>query len=259
MGPRWWRCLVLSAGVVLVSTGCAALQQQVSNSPEASPSLPAVITSPSTEPTPTEPSPSPKASPSPAKLIIKSAAFHLGEVGVGYATVTATASGGVKPYKWSISSGALPGGLALSTGGSTTGKPTAAGTFTFVIRVTDSAGTAAGVSKSIFVFRQIAFTTTSALCSGTYMTGCTTTLKYTGGASAKPKLSVTLSPTTPPLPAGSTCTAKGGVVTVVIAIPACSYPSGHVTLVLIDQSPCTTGFKCTSGPAAVDIALSSGC
>jgi len=54
----------------------------------------------------------------------------MGEVGLAYGTVTAGAAGGVKPYKWSISSGALPPGLALSkAGGSTTGKPTAPGTF----------------------------------------------------------------------------------------------------------------------------------
>jgi hypothetical protein len=183
----------------------------------------------------------------------------MGEVGLTYGTVTAGASGGVKPYKWSISSGALPPGLALSSGGSTTGKPTTAGTFSFVIRVDDSAGSAAGVSRSIFVFRRIYFTTTSAKCSGTYATGCKTTLSYTGGASsATPKLKVTLNAGDPPLPTGSTVTAKSGVVTVNIA-PQCNSYSAVMTIVLVDQSPCTVGYICSSAPASVAITLTSAC
>jgi hypothetical protein len=259
MGPRGWRSVVMLAGAVLVSTGCAALQQQASNSPDTSPQ---VSTSPSTAPveSPTpESSPSSAPSPSPKKLVITALPFHIGEVGVTYLTVTFGASGGVKPYKWSINSGSLPPGLAVSSGRSATGKPTTAGTFSFVVRVVDSAGTAAGVARSIFVFRQIAFTKASWTCRGTYQTGCVTKVTYTGGASSAPKVKVTLNAGDPPLPPGSTITAKGGTVTVSIAIPPCSYPHAVATLVLLDQSPCTTGFRCTSGTATVDIALSSGC
>jgi hypothetical protein len=262
MNQAWWRSVVMLAALVLVSASCEATQQQATSSPETSPSVPVTNATPSTAPaeSPTpDTAPSPKASPSPAKLIITSVAFHMGEVGLTYATVTAGASGGVKPYKWSISSGALPPGLALSSGGSTTGKPTTAGTFSFVIRVDDSAGSAAGVSRSIFVFRRIAFTSSSAKCTGTYLTGCTTTLKYTGGAGGTPKIKFTLNPATPPLPTGSTITAKAGVVTVVIAAPSCSFPNAVLTLVLTDPSPCTTGYQCTSGPASVAISLPGAC
>jgi hypothetical protein len=146
----------------------------------------------------------------------------------------------------------------LSTGGHTTGKPTASGTFSFVVRVDDSAGGAAGVPRTIFVFRQIAFTTTRATCTGDQTTGCTTTLKYTGGASnATPKLSVTLDPKTP-LPPGSTFTAKAGIVTVSIK-PQCNSFTAFVTLVLVDQSPCTVGYKCSSAPASVTITQTQSC
>jgi hypothetical protein len=184
----------------------------------------------------------------------------MGEVGLNYGTVTATASGGVKPYKWSISSGALPGGLALSSGGATSGKPTSAGNFSFVIRVDDSAGDAAGVTRSIFVFRQIYFTKTRATCSGTDNTGCTTTLPYKGGASsATPKLNVKLRSGDPPLPAGSTVSAKAGVVTLNIP-PNCNAAySAVMTLVLVDQSPCITGYICSSAPATVDITIVITC
>ena len=59
-------------------------------------------------------------------------------------SVTLRASGGSPPYRWSLSSGALPAGLSLdSTTGTISGTPSAAGTYNFTVRVTDSAqGTA---------------------------------------------------------------------------------------------------------------------
>src|SRR5665213_3552720 len=184
------RCSAASAaaltGLLLIMASCTQLisQQTSTPSPDVSPSTAA--TSPSATPVespspPVETSPSPKASPSPAKLIITSVPFHMGEVGLTYGTVALGAAGGVKPYKWSISSGALPPGLAVSSGGSTTGKPTAAGTYGFVIRVDDSAGAAAGVSRSILVFRQIAFVTKYAPCPGNYLASCAAFLRYSGG------------------------------------------------------------------------------
>jgi len=45
----------------------------------------------------------------------------------------------VSPFTWSVSAGALPGGIALgSTTGQLTGTPTAPGTFNFTVAVTDS-------------------------------------------------------------------------------------------------------------------------
>jgi hypothetical protein len=256
----------LVAGFVLVLTGCTQPNQQATNSPEATPSV--ATTTPSASPTPADSptpqnSPSPVPSPSPAKLIIRSVPFHMGEVGLTYGAVTLVAAGGVKPYKWSVSSGALPGGVTLSSKGSATGKPTAAGTFRFVVRVDDSAGAAAGVPSSIFVFRQIAFAITKATCVGSVQSGCIKTLNYSGGASgATPKLKVTLSSANAPLPAGSTFTVKAGVVTVSIAGPQCQYLNGFdaiVTLVLVDQSPCSAGYICSSIPATVHITLTNAC
>jgi hypothetical protein len=186
----------------------------------------------------------------------------MGEVGLTYATVTLAAAGGVKPYKWSISSGALPPGLAVSSGGSTTGKPTATGTFSFVIRVDDSAGAAAGVPRSIYVFRQLAFTAGSATCTGPVLSGCMTQLRYTGGISnGKPVVKVT-DTGKPPLPPGSKFIAAKGVVTVSIAGSLCSsaYGNGYnavVTLVLVDQSPCVVGFNCSSAKLALTIRLAT--
>jgi hypothetical protein len=47
---------------------------------------------------------------------------------------TLQATGGSGTYTWSVTSGALPSGLTLSTGGVVSGKPTSTGTFTFTVR-----------------------------------------------------------------------------------------------------------------------------
>ena len=62
-------------------------------------------------------------------------------------THTFTASGGTAPYTYSLASGALPPGTALSSSGVFSGTPTAAGTFNFTVRATDSStGTGAPFS-----------------------------------------------------------------------------------------------------------------
>lgn len=74
-----------------------------------------------------------------------------GAVGEAYAA-NFFLSGGVGPYTWSLAAGKLPPGLHListdapeDNDNQLAGTPTAAGTFTFTIRVTDSRGhTAAG-------------------------------------------------------------------------------------------------------------------
>jgi uncharacterized protein (TIGR03437 family) len=64
-----------------------------------------------------------------------------GAVGVVYSQKL-SATGGTPPYTWTVLSGSLPPGLILSsTAGTVTGTPAAAGTFTFTIQVSDSAGT----------------------------------------------------------------------------------------------------------------------
>ena len=56
-------------------------------------------------------------------------------------TATLAASGALTPYTWSIDSGALPTGIALTSGtGVISGTPTTTGTFSFTARVTAANG-----------------------------------------------------------------------------------------------------------------------
>ena len=63
-----------------------------------------------------------------------------GSIGTPYPGTTLTAAGGAAPYSFSISAGALPNGLNLSTTGVISGTPTAGGNFTFTVKATDNNG-----------------------------------------------------------------------------------------------------------------------
>src|SRR5271154_5360832 len=91
-------------------------------------------------------------------------------LGAAY-TAPITATGGVPPLSWSLSSGTLPKGLTLgsSTTGTVniTGKATVAGVSTFTVTVTDATGASNTSGPLQIVVSSLAFTTTSPLPSGT--------------------------------------------------------------------------------------------
>lgn len=77
-----------------------------------------------------------------APLVINNGSDRLpdGKVGAAYETGLFPA-GGVPPYRWSHVGGTLPPGLSVQASpGRVLGTPTAAGTFTFTVRVDDSGG-----------------------------------------------------------------------------------------------------------------------
>jgi hypothetical protein len=66
-------------------------------------------------------------------------------------SATLAASGGTLPYTWSII-GSLPGGLKLnSVTGEISGIPTVVGSFSFSVRVTDSANPVASITKALSI------------------------------------------------------------------------------------------------------------
>jgi hypothetical protein len=75
-----------------------------------------------------------------------------GVLGDVYTPVTLTASGGFPPYSaWTVVAGSLPSGLVFSSTGVISGTPTAAGTFGFTVRVTDSVAATAQRAVGITV------------------------------------------------------------------------------------------------------------
>jgi YVTN family beta-propeller protein len=73
------------------------------------------------------------------------------QVSVAYSSVL-TAAGGIAPYTFSITSGALPPGLSLnSSTGAITGTPTTQGTYNFTAQVVDSKDNTASASCNILV------------------------------------------------------------------------------------------------------------
>ncbi len=82
---------------------------------------------------------------------VSTATLPNGMVGVPY-SATLSATGGISPYSWSITSGALPVGLSLdATSGSISGTPSVAGVSTFTIQATDSSNPAATAVKDLSI------------------------------------------------------------------------------------------------------------
>ena len=58
--------------------------------------------------------------------------------GVAYPATALQASGGTSPYTWTITSGALPAGMSLSTDGTLSGTAAATGSWNFIVQATDA-------------------------------------------------------------------------------------------------------------------------
>ena len=87
--------------------------------------------------------------------------------GVAYSE-TLQASGGKRPYTWSVTAGALPNALSLSSAsGEISGTPSdTAGDYVFTIEVADSASDAATREFTLTLYDPLAITTTSPLPDG---------------------------------------------------------------------------------------------
>ncbi|MBR1603668.1 MAG: putative Ig domain-containing protein, partial [Synergistaceae bacterium] len=114
---------------------------------------------------------------------ITTSSLAAGTVGTAYST-TLTASG-TTPITWSVSSGSLPTGLSLNAStGIISGTPSAAGTFSFTVTASNSAGSN---TKSLSITVSTAASTgtapvitTASLATGTVGTAYNVTLTATG-------------------------------------------------------------------------------
>ncbi|HEV2507903.1 MAG TPA: putative Ig domain-containing protein [Mesorhizobium sp.] len=129
-------------------------------------------------------------------------------VGSAYST-TITASGGVSPYTFAVSSGSLPAGLTLSPGGTISGTPTAGGTFNFTVRATDASGAPGPFSGTQAYSLTVAAPTitlpATTLANGTLGASYSATLNPASGGTSPYNYVVTAGA----LPAGVTLSATG--------------------------------------------------
>ena len=92
-----------------------------------------------------------------------------------------TASGGVGPYAYTVSSGSLPAGLALSSSGLLSGTPTAAGSFTLTVQAEDAHLFTGTQSYTLTVASASVSLTPATLPNPTAESAYTATLTATGG------------------------------------------------------------------------------
>lgn len=100
--------------------------------------------------------------------------------GVSYSQAI-TASGGTAPYAYTVKAGVLPTGLTLSPVGILSGTPTAAGSFTATIQVTDANGFGADQAYTMAVDAPTLVITPAAFAGGTAGVAYSQTITASGG------------------------------------------------------------------------------
>jgi hypothetical protein len=162
-------------------------------------------------------------------IITGSGALPSGAVGSTYST-TLTGFGGFSPTSWTVSSGALPSGLTLdSSSGNISGTPTQAGTFNFVVTLTDSSPSPSTAFRalSINIVSALAITTT-ALNDGVVNVPYSQTLTASGANGT-----LTWSVQSGSLPAGLNLNSAG----VISGTPATAISGTNVTIQVKDSGP----------------------
>jgi Putative Ig domain len=148
----------------------------------------------------------------PPALAITTSSLPSGTSGSSYSNLV-QASGGTTPYSWSIASGSLPAGLTLTSAtGLISGKPTATGTSSFTVQVTDSGSPAQTQTLKLSIViaapapAPLTISTTS-LSAGTKGSTYSSAMQAGGGTTP-----YTWSISSGSLPAGLSLTAASGVI-----------------------------------------------
>ncbi len=178
------------------------------------------------------------------------------ELGSPY-TNQLTESGGVGPFTWTISTGALPAGLALnSSTGLLSGTPTAVGTSTFTVRIVDANGQSDTKAATIVVNKTTSTVTVSAPASARFGTPVTLTAAV-GPPSATGTVTFTDVPTTGPQ-AGTTVTLGSGPVSSGAASLSTTLPAFGVNTIKATYSGDATSAAATSTTTRVEVSAFAG-
>src|SRR5205823_1692740 len=117
-------------------------------------------------------------------ITVANPAVSTGTAGTAFSQ-TFTQSGGIGTTTFSLASGALPPGLALSAAGVLSGTPTQTGTFPITVKATDSNGcSGTGPTYNLVIACQTITVTNPAVNSGTAGTAFSQTFTQSGGIGA---------------------------------------------------------------------------
>ncbi|GAB2503979.1 putative Ig domain-containing protein [Arenimonas alkanexedens] len=175
-------------------------------------------------------------------LVITPATLPAGIVGVGYSQPI-SASGGVAPYSFALSAGALPGGLTLAANGTLSGTPTTQGNFAFTVTATDSTGGTAATAAQAYSVEIVFAPPVAVDDTATVLAGATVSIPVTANdTSAAPITSIAIvSP-----PASGTATVSGLDV---------SYTAATLSPASVTFTYTATGPGGTSAPATVTVTV----
>jgi hypothetical protein len=195
----------------------------------------------------------------PAPVNITTSSLPSGQIGVAYAQ-SLQATGGTGVYTWSISSGALPAGLNLSSSGQITGMPTAAGTKNFTVKATDTASASDTAPLSVNILASALNIITTSLPNGQAGISYSQTLQAAGGTG-----SYTWSISSGSLPPGLSLNATGHISGTPTAASSASFSvkvsdgaGGSSTAALsITIAPALASPGCPPGTAALGQAYSA--
>jgi len=172
-------------------------------------------------------------------LTVSPAVLPNGTAGTAYSQ-NLSASGGVSPYTFAVTSGTLPAGLSLSNAGLISGTPTSTSAANFTITVTDASGCTVANSFTITPACPVVTVTPNPLSSGTVGTA------YTGSPSASGGITP-YSWTASSLPAGLSINPSTG------AITGTPTASGNATITAADANGCTGTTSLTINPFSCPI------
>ena len=171
-------------------------------------------------------------------LVIKTPTVAEAYIGTAYSLALTATGGSGTGYTWLLASGTLPSGLALSTTGTISGKPTLAGSSALSIEVKDSAGNTAKVSFTLVVGPQLVITTAGPLPVGYVDTNYNFTFAASGGSgtgytwTTKSVLPGSFGFTKAGVLYGLTPTADTVILTVVVTDSAKNTASAQYTLII---------------------------
>jgi hypothetical protein len=186
-------------------------------------------------------------------IAVTTTSLPVGAVGSPY-SATLAAVGGTTPYTWALVSGSLPAGLSLRpSGGAITGTPSASGTSSFTVLVTDSSSPAKTATATLLITVAVPFSvTTTSLPAGTLGSSYSTTLAATGGIAP-----YTWALTSGSLPAGLSLNASSGAIT---GTPSASGTSSFTVTATDSSSPpktATASLSITVSPPGFSITTTS--